>query len=139
MAVNDSNELVIHVHRKPVTGSNVHVHDLMSDALATSRSRVTGPRPTGFKEFLTALEHTNTPHILVVNPAYSQEAPTHKTSSDTPTHKIASYTSSYNPTHKTFSDTPSHKTASYSPAHVTQDDPQTYPILRSRVLSLYKV
>ena len=65
--VNDRNELVI--KGQAVPGSNFV--DLLSDVFATSKSRVEGPRPAGYPEFLSALRDVNAPRTLLINPKYS--------------------------------------------------------------------
>lgn len=120
LAVNDTNEIV--VDGKPVTGSNVY--DLMSDALSTSRSKVEGPRPAGFEEFITALKEINAPRILLVNPAYTKALTPHSKSSLAPESNISPLLES--------------KSSPHSNASITNQK-SSYPILRSRVLSLYKV
>lgn len=67
LTANDRLELV--VKGQPVPGSNVV--DLVSDVFATAKSRVEGPRPEGFEEFVSALKDVNAPHTLLVNPKYS--------------------------------------------------------------------
>ena len=67
LSVNDRHELVI--KGQPISGSNID--DLVSDAFATAKARVAGPRPQGFQEFLTALKDVNAPHSLLMNPVYS--------------------------------------------------------------------
>ena len=67
LSVNDRLELV--VKGQPISGSNIV--DLVSDAFATAKARVAGPRPQGFQEFLTALKDVNAPHSLLMNPVYS--------------------------------------------------------------------
>ena len=66
-SVNDRNELVI--KGQAVPGSNFV--DLVSHVFATSKSRVEGPRPAGYPEFLSALRDVNAPRTLLINPKYS--------------------------------------------------------------------
>ena len=67
LSVNERKEIVVKGH--PVPGSNAV--DLLSDVFATKKSRVEGPRPPGFSEFLSALKDVNAPRTLLVNPKYS--------------------------------------------------------------------
>ena len=71
ISVNDRMEIVVNGLRVP--GSNIH--DLVSDAFTSAKTRITGPRPEGFGSFLDALKDINAPHSLFVNPLYSQTAP----------------------------------------------------------------
>lgn len=66
VSINNQNELV--VEGKPVRGSNVI--DLIADVYSTSKSKIHGPRPVGFHEFLNVLNKLNTPRTLLVNPVY---------------------------------------------------------------------
>ena len=67
LSVNERNEIV--VKGRTVPGSNIL--DLVSDAFATSKSRVEGPRPAGFSDFVTGLRDVNAPRTLLMNPNYS--------------------------------------------------------------------
>ena len=57
------------INGKAVPVSNVV--DLISDVFATSKSRVEGPRPSGYPEFLSALRNVNAPPTLFINHKYS--------------------------------------------------------------------
>ena len=93
LSVNERNEIV--VKGRTVPGSNII--DLVSDAFATSKSRVEGPRPEGFSDFVTALRDVNAPRTLLMNPSYSDPiSATHRRSVHHP--KLSS--TSHNLPHK---------------------------------------
>ena len=93
LSVNERNEIV--VKGRTVPGSNII--DLVSDAFATSKSRVDGPRPQGFSDFVTALRDVNAPRTLLMNPSYSDPiSATHRRSVHHP--KLSS--TSHNLPHK---------------------------------------
>ena len=67
-SVNDRDEIV--VKGQAIPGSNVI--DLFSDLFATSKSRIAGPRPPGFSDFVSVLKDINAPHSLLINPQYNK-------------------------------------------------------------------
>ena len=124
LSVNDRMEIVVKGHTVP--GSNIL--DLVSDTFATAKSRVDGPRPPGFREFITGLKEVNAPRTLLINPEYA-----HSLSS--PAAALSASSSMSSPSNPFSHPTPFKSQSSLRVKKFSKSSHRKYP----NVLSLYKV